>query len=61
MNTKTCEICTKDTLHIAYRVQKEKGWDWIFVCGKCCLSLKKWVYYVYGGTWKSKEKRLWHI
>lgn len=57
MTHKNCSLCHTE-IHQGYRIQNTPGKIWIFVCGKCCLTAKKKEFYRYGGTWKSKEKRL---
>jgi len=51
MKTKECQTCNSLT-DTAYRIQIEKGKNWIFVCPDCIKSHQKSDFYRYGGTWK---------
>jgi len=54
MKTKLCALCQMEATTL-YRVQVNKGKDWIFVCTDCCNKVKKEPNYRYGGTWKGER------
>ncbi|MFN1836275.1 hypothetical protein AB2B38_013515 [Balneola sp. MJW-20] len=54
MKLKTCHTCGKETA-IAYRIQIQKGKEWIFVCPDCIENHKEGEFYRYGGTWKGSR------
>lgn len=54
MKTKICALCQMEATTL-YRVQVNKGKDWIFVCTYCCNKVKKEPNYRYGGTWKGER------
>lgn len=54
MKTKRCKQCDVES-YVMYRIQIEKGNNWIFVCKDCCEKSKKLLNYKYGGTWKGSR------
>lgn len=55
MKTKTCHTCQSEH-SVLYRVQLQKGKNWVFVCKTCCNQHKSsTAYYRYGGTWKGSR------
>ncbi|TVM05061.1 MAG: hypothetical protein FMJ08_10510 [Halomonas sp.] len=57
IRTKACFKCgeSKDVL---YRCRFGKLTDWVFLCGKCLVTVKTAHEnsYQYGGTWKARKK-----
>ena len=51
MKTKTCPYCQQAS-SVMYRIQVQKGKEWIFVCPECLPNCQKQAQYRYGGTWK---------
>ena len=51
MKTKTCPSCKQDK-DVMFRIQRQKGKEWLFVCKECLPSFQKLPHYRYGGTWK---------
>ena len=54
MKLKFCETCKIEN-NILFRVQIEKGKNWIFVCESCCEKHQNLEHYKYGGTWKGSR------
>ena len=49
---KHCAICKVD-FPTMYRIQYKNPKEWVFVCKKCLIDVKKDnTNYTYGGTWK---------
>ncbi|SCY33544.1 hypothetical protein SAMN05192588_2331 [Nonlabens sp. Hel1_33_55] len=51
MKTKICHTCNQEHTTL-YRVQIQKGGDWIFCCKQCTERHQVLPDYRYGGTWK---------
>ena len=52
VKTKKCALCQDHSAHM-FRIQRQKGKNWIFCC-KACTEEEKTTnpHYRYGGTWK---------
>ncbi len=56
---KPCDRCQVDAF-VLYRVQSDASKTWMFVCDRCWPQISdRNPYYVYGGTWKAKKRRLY--